>query len=708
MNTSLASSLSNHACWLCALKGEGKEIDTKSIILDNLEFNSSFLYTHFSLAEEDSNENINAELRYQNVDVPGFLCAGHTAHSTEAGRVRRLCDKVSVRILNSTLTAQLEKGCEIADKHNKDKKEWLLWCMGKATYCNTKSLIVLRNFFVLCSKNTVHVPTLYINSETHIALISISSGVLLRKEINNLVVSTISLYSDKWPDNNYTPQFPSLESNEGFYFYFSSYFHLIPYIAFDRPPRTVIASVQSIQAVSTPYGAGTSSVAPTHISKPLVSTPLIESILNSNDYGIADNVPGQDLLVCFANFNDTNEDSIMINEGSVARSLYSYMAYSAHVVNSTEKIPNSGEYAHIKNNRWWKSYSRRQMESSKPSIISNEKMIPIVSGGDGRGKIISTNITQNGQISVKCTRFSTSVTGDKLATGHGQKGVVKLVPQIDMPWGVDENGEPIIFDIVMSLSSMTNRLTVGQYYEAVTGVKAAKEGRRIIINPSEDCSEHTETILYDGETGELIERESDNGPIPVLASWGISRVWQMTQLTWDKQHYTHNTSGKSSITTALGRTAGGGIKFGEMDNHAIDASGLYQSGKEMKMRINTIDSQMCTRCEEFIDTCSCGEDRALTGVDIIGCGYMYDTVDSSGVLINEAGVKMKIIENNIASVKWGGDKIYYERAIKLADFKDLFHIRLARLLVPVFSGEEFSLLNNISSKVYVISTKKHI
>jgi hypothetical protein len=65
-------------------------------------------------------------------------------------------------------------------------------------------------------QNTIHVPTLYINLETHIVLMSISSGVLLRKETNNLVVSTISLYSDKWPDNKYIPEFPSLDSDRGF------------------------------------------------------------------------------------------------------------------------------------------------------------------------------------------------------------------------------------------------------------------------------------------------------------------------------------------------------------------------------------------------------------------------------------------------------------------------------------------------------------
>ena len=579
------------------------------------------------LAQEDVNENINAEARYQDLETPGFLCAGHTAHSTEAGRVRRVCDKVTIRILNSSMTAQLEKACQIAERHNKDAKQWIVWCMGKATYCTTKSLLVLRDFLALCSKNTMHVPTLYINTELHVALISMSSGILLRRDMNKLLVSTLSSYSDIWPDEKCIPKFPALDSEEGFYFYFSSYFQLIPYIVYDRPPRTLIASVQSIQATCAPYGAGTSSIAPTHVSKPLVSTPLIESILNSEDCGIPDNMPGQDLLVCFANYNDTNEDSIIINEGSVARSLYSYMGYSAHVINTSEKVPEPGQYTHIKTNRWWKSYSRRQTDPPKSISMTegSKKVIPLLAGGDGRGRIISTSTTQNGQLSVKSTRYSTSVTGDKLATGHGQKGVMKLCPQENMPWGLDENNQPIYFDMVMSLSSKTNRLTTGQYYEAVTGVRAVREGRRIIINPTDECNEHTETILYDGNTGELIE--SPDTSEPILASWGICRVWQMTQMTWDKQHYTHNTAGKQAITTPVGRTAGGGIKFGEMDNHAIDASGLYQPGKEMKMRIDTIDAQMCTHCGEFIDTCYCGEERTLTNVSIPWSQMVFNYAD---------------------------------------------------------------------------------
>ena len=570
------------------------------------------------LAQEDSGSTIDADLRYKDVDIPGFLCSGHTAHSTEAGRVRRVCDKLFVRIFNDSMLIQLCKACEISDKYNKDKKEWILFCMGKMVYCSTESILVLRNFLISCSSINIHIPTMYINSEMHTVIVSISSGVLLKRDINNLIVSTMSSYSDIWPDGKYVPMFPAINTEEGFRYYFSSFFQLTPYIAFDRPPRTLISSVQSVQVVTTPYGAGTSSVAPNHTSKPLVSTPLIEDLLNSSECGLPDYMPGEDLVVCFANFNDTNEDSIMMSEGSVGRGLFSYLGYSVHVVNSNENIPEVGKYAHIKENRWWKTYSRRQTEPPRPVKLKdrNTKVIPLLAGGDGRGRIISTNNTQSGQISVKVLRYSTSASGDKIASGHGQKGVIKLIPEQDMPWGVDENGETIRFDIVISVSSISNRLTVGQYYEMVSGIEAAKEGRRLIISPSQYHNNHSETVLYNGITGELIERTSSNGDIPILASWGISRVWQMTQLTWDKQHYVHNTAGRHSIVTGIGRTAGGGIKFGEMETHATDASGLSAPCEEAISRIDLIDTQLCTRCSELTNTCICGDNRVVTNISI--------------------------------------------------------------------------------------------
>lgn len=99
---------------------------------------------------------------------------------------------------------------------------------------------------------------------------------------------------------------------------------------------------------------------------------------------------------------------------------------------------------------------------------------------------------------------------------------------------------------------------------------------------------------------------------------------------------------------------------------------------------------------------------AISGLDIIGCGYFYDDTNDEGFLINESGVVMKREMNNESSVKWGSDKVYKEQAICKSDFEDVFHIRSATELIPVFTSDNRGLLNTVSSNVYIISTKKHI
>jgi hypothetical protein len=161
--------------------------------------------------------------------------------------------------------------------------------------------------------------------------------------------------------------------------------------------------------------------------------------------------------------------------------------------------------------------------------------------------------------------------------------------------------------------------------------------------------------------------------------------------------------GPEHLSKAVGLLSNKGLKYAVICSKLGDILRQEYSTRTLRGAV-----RYCIASFSISHTLSDLRDLALTGIDIIGCGYMYDTVSESGILVDEAGVKMRVIQNTVASIKWGGDRIYYERAIKLADFKDLFHTRLAQSLVPVFTGEEFSLLNNISSKVYIISTKKYI
>lgn len=52
-----------------------------------------------------------------------------------------------------------------------------------------------------------------------------------------------------------------------------------------------------------------------------------------------------------------------------------------------------------------------------------------------------------------------------------------------MPQGVDKRRNLIKFNIIVALLSIFNRLTIGQYYKIVAGTKAAREGKRVVIQP---------------------------------------------------------------------------------------------------------------------------------------------------------------------------------------------------------------------------------
>jgi hypothetical protein len=99
---------------------------------------------------------------------------------------------------------------------------------------------------------------------------------------------------------------------------------------------------------------------------------------------------------------------------------------------------------------------------------------------------------------------------------------------------------------------------------------------------------------------------------------------------------------------------------------------------------------------------------ALNGFNVIGCGYFYDSIDEHRVLVDEYGVTMKLTTDNKATVTWGSDKIYSETAITSRDFSNVFTIRPATSLVSIAEDANRSLLTTISSKVFIISTKKYL
>lgn len=583
--------------------------------------------------------------RLKNLDVPTFLCKLHTSHSSEAGRVRKLCCNVDVRVIGRRMIDRMVRACSIASKYEEGEKDWILFCMGKMCFCSYPSLRKLSTTITSLSSGTLQSCTLEVNIYTKCAILSVSSGVLVRKDPKNKPYTTTTLYSNGWPEEELDITFASPDDKDFMSYYFSAFAILVPFICQDRPPRTVIASVQSQQAVVVPYGAGTSSVAPTHVSHPLVSTPYLEEILNDPSAGICDYAPGTDLCVCYHNDNDTIEDAIIFSSSSGARGLYNYLAYTSHTLGAEEKIPEPGGRVNIVTNPWWKSYSRRNVsvegyakklgsefrnfsnkhkgdsKSDADTVLEEDKSTKgckkLLSDGTKEGEIISKDVTQSGDISTKSLKFSYPASGDKLGSAHGQKGVITLRSGEDMLWGIDERGNPIHFDIIISLSSVVNRQTNGHYYEMVAAVEALRTGKRVVVDAFDECNSHTETELYDGRTGDILTRIDDDGDeVPVMASWGFSRVRQMTQLTEDKQHYTHKTAGPYAMSAPSRRSAGGGPKYGEMERLGGDAGGFKRMPEEITSRMSLIDVDICKRCKTILQVCMCHEEREIVKASI--------------------------------------------------------------------------------------------
>lgn len=120
----------------------------------------------------------------------------------------------------------------------------------------------------------------------------------------------------------------------------------------------------------------------------------------------------------------------------------------------------------------------------------------------------------------------------------------------------------------------------------------------------------------------------------------------------------------------------------------------------------------CTRCciasfsiSHVTDELS---ELSYRGIDVVGCGYLYDNTDNQGYLINQSGVVMKRETETESSVKWGSDKMYMERSIFKHNFEGPFIVKNASEIVPVFKSENTGLLSSVSSSLYIISTRKHI
>lgn len=90
--------------------------------------------------------------------------------------------------------------------------------------------------------------------------------------------------------------------------------------------------------------------------------------------------------------------------------------------------------------------------------------------------------------------------------------------------------------------------------------------------------------------------------------------------------------------------------------------------------------------------------KLLWKVPVYGCTYVYDHVDSGGVLIDTCGVSMKKVDDNVAEVRWGSDKLYREYPATTSDFRQFSEVvdpSLPPLSFPIPEGEAGKICSHV-------------
>jgi DNA-directed RNA polymerase II subunit RPB2 len=346
-------------------------------------------------------------------------------------------------------------------------------------------------------------------------------------------------------------------------------------------------------------------------SRPLVETRIMNFIqLNKIPSGCQIHVA----IMSHTGYNQ--EDSVLINKGSIDRGLFMTTIYHTEKDEDKNIIrdeivrckPDPAKTKGIKFGNYDKLNSQGFIPEN--SLVENRdviiaKIVPIKENRndptktvkyEDQSKIFRTaeetyidkNYTgRNGDgynfAKVRVRVLRKPVFGDKCSSRHGQKGTMgNIIPECDMPFTKDG----IRPDIIINPHAIPSRMTIGQLKETLLG-KVLLElglfgdgtsfGNLDVKTISRELQKmgyesYGNEVLYNGLTGEQLETNIFFGPV------FYQRLKHMVN---DKQH-SRSIGPMVNLTRqpAEGRSRDGGFRIGEMERDVMLAHGMSRFCRE--------------------------------------------------------------------------------------------------------------------------------
>ena len=381
------------------------------------------------------------------------------------------------------------------------------------------------------------------------------------------------------------------------------------------------------------------------LGRPIVETrPMNILKMHEMPYGVNAIVA----IACYGGYNQ--EDSIIMNRSAVNRGLFRGLYYTMYKDEEHRNVTSGREEKFMRplkhNTRKYKNTSYAAIgENGIPILNATLQENDVVIGkcvnlrNDTAGYAyrdastthknsepcridgVWTDKNSDGYPFVKVRVVSERVPqiGDKFSSRHGQKGTVgMLLNEEDMPF----TGAGLRPDLIMNPHAVPSRMTIAQLMENIFGKIGVQRGTLGDGTPYNhlkvdelkkhmlDLGMHSygNEILYNGQTGEMMEAEIFMGP---------TFYQRLKHMVIDKKH----SRARGPIVSLTrqpceGRARDGGLRVGEMERDCMLCHGAAAFTKERLMDVSDpFETGICKTCgtlaivneEEAIYSCgTCG------------------------------------------------------------------------------------------------------
>jgi len=406
---------------------------------------------------------------------------------------------------------------------------------------------------------------------------------------------------------------------------------LVPYGNHDQSSRLNRGSKTQKQALGL-YAANYLCKLDTDVS--ILQYPQ-KPIVRSFVYDTLDTYPaGQNLVVAIMTYKGYNmEDALIFNKGSldrgVGRSFY-FRPYSTVEMNYAGGLKDEIALVEKDTSGYKMETNYRFLENdgiispevevdegsvlvgktSPPKFLSEAREISVKTKKDAsitmrqeeQGVVDAVFVTEDGEgnkiVHVKTRDQRIPEIGDKFATSHGQKGVVgMIVPEEDIPF----TASGVRPDVLFNPHGLPSRMTVGYLLELLAGKVGCLKGETIDGTPFSGVGKKALEIqmkelgfrfdgketMYNGITGHKMEAKIFVGNLYYL---------KLRYMVANKIH--GRASGKVALLTRQpieGRSRGGALRLGEMEQQALVAHGAALLLKE-RYDSDKVVLPICTKC----------------------------------------------------------------------------------------------------------------